>query len=627
MIFFRFPSDFFRVIFVVCFFSHFNLFSLGVWNFNDVVRLKCHGVVVEESYSGTNINVLNSSFGDDEIFYILSTIDYYFFADYGDVKAPRLSFYSDLRFRYSWGSAGETSTFNSNLNILNSAYSVNAARLNKHLLWMREGWIKMEIGSDPVKSEHFVQIGMIPFQLGRGISLGAAYDAPGFLGFNAGFSIDEYAPAVLFSLHPVPLTVVNAYVALINNQQSSINENFEIIRGSDISAGCKRRGVGERFFIIALNSKTFFQDAEKKKTIILEPYLMYLYAPDRNLEFNHDINSDLSTVGFAVEAEFGKISWGFECARNFGESFIKPWDRNQVTLVRNSDGEIVEQYTKIYDKDPLDVTATLADATTVNQYYVNASQKTSLENGKQIGPNLYNGLTRFRPAEKFQLSGYFFVGDVAYEYVKDYLVGGLGVGYFSGYPHQRTDLNHANLEGILHQNYTGFAPVQSQYTGSRIRNLIMFNQGIARYTVAAPEDSNPLENSAQPLVTDTLDSTTNIAFIGARFGWKVQAWKDHDLLIAPNIVGYWSPEVPQVANPQATDNSTKFLEVGDYLGTELNVELSMNIFHNLKLSGYAGVLLPGSYYSSLKGTHLKAHKTDIGDSPVYICDIALSYVF
>ncbi|MBP6892264.1 hypothetical protein KBB68_01655 [Candidatus Babeliales bacterium] len=648
MKFLRLLSDFFRSIFVAYFFYFSNLVALGTWNFNDNFRLKLHGVSVDEFYSGTNINVLNSAVGEDEVFYVLSTTDFYFHADYGDLRnlnaqdsanssflhkdyqsahISRLSFYTDLRFRYSWGSAAESAIFNKTLTLVDIPQTIKGTRLNRHLLWMREGWIKIELGSDPVHKSNYIQIGLIPYQLGRGLSLGAAYDAPGFLGFNAGFAIDEYAPGILFSLNPVPSTVINSYVALIDNQQNSLNEIYEKIRGSDISAGCKMRGVNGKFFIVALDGKVTIEDASIKKKIIVEPYVMHLYAPDRNLEFTHDISSDLSTAGLAVEAEYGKVSWGFECARNFGEAHIKPWDRNQITFVRNAQGEIAEQYTKIYDKNPLDPTATLVDATTTNAYYVNASPKTSLENGKEIGPNLYNGLTRFRPEEKFNLTGYFFVGDVAYEYVKDFLTGGLGVGYFSGYPHQRTDLNHANLDAILHQDYTGFAPVQSQYSGTRIRNLIMFNQGIARYTVAAPEVSSPVENSTQPLVTDTLDSTTNIAFVGTRLAWHVQAWKDHKLLIAPNIIGYWSPEVPKILNLNSIKDSSKFLEIGDYLGTEINVELSMDIIHNLKLSGYAGMLLPGSYYHSLKGTYLREHKAKIGDSSVFICDIALSYVF
>lgn len=627
MKFLRSLSDFFRSIFVAYFFYFSNLVALGTWNFDENFRLKLHGVSVEEFYNSANTNLLNSAVENDEIAYILATIDYYFNADYGDIKNSRLSFYTDLRFRYSWGSSAETALFSNTLNFVDSVQSVKGTKLNRHLLWMREGWVKMRFGSDAMPQNNFVQIGLIQYQLGRGLSLGAAYDAPGFLGFNAGFAIDEYAPAVLLSLNPAGKTTVEVYCALIDNQQTSLSEIYEPIRASEIGAGCARRGVSEKFYIIALDNKMYFEDEKLKKKIIVEPYIMHLYAPDRNLEFAHDITSDLSTVGLTVEAEYGKISWGFECARNFGESYIKPWDRNQVTFVRNADGEIVEQYTKIYDKNPLDPTAQLVDATTINAYYVNGSPKTSLENGKEIGPNLYNGLTRFRPEEKFNLTGYFFVGDVAYEYVRDFLTGGLGVGYFSGYPHQRTDLNHANLDGILHQDYTGFAPVQSQYSGTRIRNLIMFNQGISRYTVGAPESSNPLENSTQPLVTDTLDSTTNIAFIGTRLAWHVQAWKDHKLLIAPNLIGYWSPEVPKIANPHPTKHSSKFLEIGDYLGTEINVELSMDIIHNLKLSGYAGMLLPGSYYHSLKGTYLKEHKAKIGDSTVFICDIALSYVF
>jgi hypothetical protein len=627
MKFLRLLSDFFRSIFVAYFFYFSNLVALGTWNFDENFRLKLHGVSVEEFYNSVNTNLLNSVVENDEISYILATIDYYFNADYGDIKNPRLSFYTDLRFRYLWGSSAETALFSNTLNFVDSVQSIRGTKLNRHLLWMREGWVKMRFGSDAMPQNNFVQIGLIQYQLGRGLSLGAAYDAPGFLGFNAGFAIDEYAPAVLLSLNPAGKTTVEVYCALIDNQQTSLSEIYEPIRASEIGAGCARRGVSEKFYIIALDNKMYFEDEKLKKKIIVEPYIMYLYAPDRNLEFAHDITSDLSTVGLTVEAEYGKISWGFECARNFGESYIKPWDRNQVTFVRNADGEIVEQYSKIYDKNPLDPTAQLVDATTINAYYVNASPKTSLENGKQIGPDLYNGLTRFRPAEKFELSGYFFVGDVAYEYVPDFLTGAFGVGYFSGYPHERIDLNHANLDGLLHQDYTGFAPVQSQYSGIRIRNLIMFNQGIARYTVAAPVSSNPLENSTQPLVTDTLDSTTNIAFVGTRLGWKVTSWKNHDMLIAPNIIGYWSPEVPKIANTSTEKNAPPFLEIGNYLGTEFNVELSMDIIQNLKLSGYAGMLLPGSYYHSLKGTYLREHGAKIGDSPVYICDIAISYVF
>ncbi len=627
MKFLRSLSGFSRIIFVVYFFTVTHFLKCGTWNFNEDFRLKCHGVSVAEFYNSANTNLLNSTVGEDEIMYILSTIDYYLHADYGDIKNPRLSFYTDLRFRFSWGSSAETSMFSSSFALVDTTQSIKGAKMNRHLMWMREGWVKMEIGSDIANKKNYVQIGLIPFQLGRGISLGAAYDAPGFLGFNAGFAIDEYAPAVLLSVNPVTSTIVNAYLALIDDRQTSLNENYEIIRTFDISAGCKMRGISERFYIISLSSKSTFQDIAAQQKIIVEPYVMHLYAPDRNLEFVHDITSDLSTAGIAVEAEFGKVSWGFECGRNFGEAHIKPWDRNQIAVQKNDSGELFEQYTKIYDQNPLNSTATLVPVTTTNQFYVNACPKSSLENGKQIGPNLYNGLTRFRPEEKFTLSGYFFVGDVAYEYVKDYLTGALGVGYFSGYPHERTDLNHSNLDGILHQNYTGFAPVQSQYSGTRIRNLIMFNQGISRYTVAAPESSNPLINSTQPLVTDTLDSTTNIAFVGTRLGWQVHSWKDHKLLIAPNVIGYWSPEVPKIANPSTKKNAKPFLEIGDYLGTELNVELSMDIIHNLKLSGYAGVLLPGSYYHSLKGTYLREHKGKIGDSPVYICDIAISYVF
>lgn len=617
---------YFKIIFFIYFLFEPRLQAVGSWNFCDKFQLKCSGTVVEELIATKNLNVLNACIAEDSVGYILTTIDYCFRADCGDIKIPRLSFYTDLRFRYAWGSAVDTKTLDSSRLFVDSIKTITGSSFNKHLLWMREGWMKMVFGSDPENHQHFVQVGLIPFQIGRGLSLGDAYDVLGFLGFTAGFGIDQYAPAVLLSANPCGKNILNAYVALIDSRQSSLDENFEIIRSSEIGS-CKYRGVSHKSFIFALNSKIYFDNTEKHQKTIIEPYLMNVYVPDKNLEFTNDIDANLSTLGLCVEVEYKKMNWGFECARNLGDAFVKPWDRNRIEIVKQSNGQVAEKYSKIYDKSPLDSTAELVYVTDVNQAYVNSSEKNVSENGKQIGPNLFNALSRFRPEQTLILGGFFFVGDVAYDYIPKVLKGGIGVGYFSGFGNTCLDLNHVSSEANSHQSFTGFIPVQSQYVGKRIKHLVMFNQGIARYTIATSPPTIDTQNITPSINTDSIDSTTNISFIGTRLAWNVKKFAEHQLLLAPNVIGYWSPETPRLIIPATATTPAIEINVANYLGTELNLEFSVEVIKNLKFSGYAGMLIPGSYYKSIQGTIVKKFNLPIGDNIAWICDMAFSYTF
>ena len=619
-------TPYLKAIFFVLFLFNLPLRAAGSWNFNDKFRMQCTGTVVEENIMAQNLNILNSAISEDVVDYLLTTLDYFISASYGNIKTPRVNFYTDIRFRYVWGSTAETKNLDGSLTVADATSTILGSKYNRHLLWMREGWMKMIIGSEPEKHQHFVQVGLIPFAIGRGLSLGDAYDASGFLGFTPGFSIEQYAPAVLLSANPSGKNEINAYVALTENRQNSLSEIFENVRSSEIGS-CSLQGVSQKSFILALEGKAFFDNPAKNQKIMFEPYLIATCSPDKNLEFLRDIDADLSTFGVCVEAEFGKLNCGFECAQNFGNAFIKPWDRNKIQIVKQDDGQLAEQYTKIYDKSPLDPTAELVYVTSTNQGYVDASDKSVTENGEQIGPNLFNALSRFRPAEDWDLRGYFFIADAAYDYIPKVLTGGIGAGYFSGYANQCPDLNHVSTERLLHESYTGFIPVQSQYAGKRIRHLVMFNQGVARYTIATPPPTIDTENVTRSLNTDSIDSTTNIAFIGMRLAWDVQHLKTYKLLLAPNIIGYWSPETPRLKILATNTAPEHLIDVQNYLGTEVNLEFSWQIMPELKLSGYAGMLIPGSYYKSIAGTIVQQFSLPICHSLAYICDIALSYSF
>jgi hypothetical protein len=597
------------------------------WIMGDHARMKCTGELSNQFFYSDNIDVLNSCVPQDVVAYILSTLDYYIKFDYGkDAHHPRLNFYTDLRFQYAWGSFAEARILNSQTILDQVVVPVYESRLNKHVLWLREIWTKIGLGADLKKHDHYVQLGLIPYEIGRAISLGAAYQTVGFLGFTPTYSIDQYAPSILFSFNPSGKNFINFYAALIESEQDSLENILAPIHAAEIG-NCPQRGIDSNSYIVALHNKTFF-NLRKGHSIAVEPYLIYLNAPDKTLELTSDVDSELATAGICVEADFGPCNWGFECAKNFGAVLIKPLDRNKIKIVHNpDDGILVEQYTKIYNEPPLDADAQLVYATAANAAYVNNSPKTAAENGQQIGPNLYNAYDRFRPKQNINLTGYYFIADVAYDYIPKLLQGAVGVGYFSGSDRTRVDLNQMTPEHCLNRSFNGFIPLQSIYSGKRIRHFVMLNQGVPRYTVQSVQPNFSLTNPTNSITLDTLNATTNLIFVGTRAAFSPQRYKQKKVLVAPNIIGYWAADTSYVSDEKLPANSPFLKELDNYLGTEFNVEFSFEITENLKFSGYMGMLLPGAYYQQIAGTIVRDYNLPVGADIAYIGDFAISYKF
>jgi len=168
----------------------------------DNLVLDMNGKCTVESFVSNNLTLLNSEIGADSIFYLRTTADYLFCIAYGNQDNPIIQFYDAFRFRYKWGGSTETKNEDSSATIAGVTQTVKGTASNKHLLWMRECWLKIKLGTND-NLNHYAQIGLIPYQVGRGISLGAAYDATDFLGFGPGSSIDQYAPGIVLSFNPV----------------------------------------------------------------------------------------------------------------------------------------------------------------------------------------------------------------------------------------------------------------------------------------------------------------------------------------------------------------------------------------------------------------------------------------
>lgn len=591
----------------------------------DFLKITFGGESTQETFSATNLNLLNTSIPEGSVGYIRSTFDSFVDLKYGENKEhPKLNFYGAVRFRFIWGSGTDILLQDDVEAIVDDTISIKGTFLNKHLLWMKESWLKFNMSADP-SQQNFIQIGMIPFEVGRGISLGAAYDATGFLGFTSSYMIDQYAPAALLRLQLTKNSYFDTYFALLENNQTSMREILEPIRRSEINA-CPYRGIGRQSYIVTLRNMTAFAIREGQKWSI-EPYFVHQQSPDKKFEFNNDVDTSISTMGAAIEAELIRVSWGLEGAVNFGDVYLKPWDRNKIDILRQSDGFLIEQYTKVYTQDPINVAAPLADVTTTNAFYVNASNKDVSSNGQQIGPNLFNAFDRFRPACNIALKGYFCVADFAYDYKPKVLKFGLGVGYASGFVHHQQDMNKLSSYRCMHQDFTGFIPLQSVYSGTRIRHFVMFNQEIPRFSVADLNFDGTGQNITTSMEPDAINAFTNIAFLGTRIAYNPERFKDHEVLLAPNIIAYWAPETSYTMSRPIQGLHPVIKLANNFLGTEINLEFNCKIVENLKIESYVGVLLPGSYYKDTCGTILLAYEQPIGNDLAYVGNFALTYTF
>lgn len=631
------------VFFSVLFFSNQTLPKGDQLQFkSDNLTIDFGGKFNNELYSSCNLGYLNNDIGNDTLFYARTTFDFYSTFLQGDYEKPRLVFYDTVRFRFKWGSQTDVRTEAGSLNIADTKFAIQGTATNKHLLWMRESWLKLRVGALDDHNNYF-QIGLIPYQVGRGISLGAAYDAAGFLGFVPGSPIDQFAPAVLFSFNPIAnRLVLDLYTALVENRQTSLFETTEKIRDHELNA-CPLRGVGRQSYINAIRSEVIIYNSEKKK-VTFEPYLVHQHAPDQDLEFQNDVDSYLSTAGAAIESVGERLSWGFEGACNFGELDVKPWDRNYDKVSRDSNGFLIEQYTKVYTQDPATVVnPKVAPHTNAVAALLSGSPHDRSMNGKLVGTvdidvngiptptPIYNAFDRFRPEQRRILSGYFFIADAAYDCIPNVVNVAVGLGYASGFVDEQRNVNTMSTEELMNEPYTGFLPLQSIYSGKRLRHLVLFNQGVPRFNVRVPNANLARINATSVLQPDIVNEMTNIAFLGTRLDWKIQAFKKYSVDIAQNIIAYWSPETASISQLVTLANGFTELQpvekANNFIGTELTTEFSMLFYKKIKLAGYVGVLIPGGHYADMCGTLIGKNNLPSGKDLGYVGNVSLAYYF
>lgn len=587
-----------------------------------------NGKLVKEVFADHGMNYLNNANPLDRSFRLRTTADAVFLAAYGNNKKnPFVDAKMALRLRYDVGSPALVKTAAGSTTIAGTTQATSPASIQKTIFWLRELFLRVSLDQQLEGSKHFVKFGSFPYELGRGISLGSAYNSNGFLNLNPRFSIDQFAPGGLLYTDIVPGTLHGElYYAILNNPNSSLSENSEKIRTNQIRTfESDVRGLNTQAWITsgALKWKAINLGSLK---LNVDPYAYMYISPDQKLEFPADSNSQLYAIGTALEFKQGKFEWGLETAFQGGHTNVKAWDRNYTNLV-NDNGVATIVYTKVYQGN----TTTPAIVDNTNKDYVTASEKSYTQNGQEIGGSgLWNAVDRFRPEQKIFYHGYFFVTDMSYELIEKQLRLCFDTGFVSGQLDDYEDVNSMNQSQLMNQQFNGFVPIQSVYSGKRIQHLVMLNTGVPRFVVQYPQLTTKELNVQSRVMGDATltDKFTNLAYTGIAFEYTPKKFADQKALIKPAAFYYWMVDAPTLL-PTGTTVSTldaaTFTPASHALGAAVSITFEATIKECLNMGGYFGWMIPGKQYKEFAGLQLKGGK--LGSDVAYVLNLAMTYKF
>jgi hypothetical protein len=609
-----------------------------------------------EWFTARNANLLNNN-AHDWISFMRHTIDVNLGLSFGTpcYGMEVAEFFGTLRNKAIWGNPESIArTTVTKIKLLEAVDSGHAHNITRMIFWLRELWLKFAINEAfgwEFDTHHWFTLGAFPFELGRGISLGAAYAVnPGVLGFFSDNTIDQYAFGFKINgdLYPKVFTY-DLYGAILQNKCDSYNAVGEKIYGQAYGRLLSQeRGPGHINYVIATRLKWFARETETT-TIVFEPYWLFNRDPEQKIEFLADASSRLGTVGLAAEFLYGDFEWGFDTARNMGGQHVLGWDRNEIEK-ENREGCVAIVNSQVVTEDPTvearpskalyDPNTTLGKEV---QRIIDSAARSAEQNGKFIGTatdgersvNLFNSLNRFRDPYNNKFKGWMFVTDAAYWFCNRTLRLAAGAGVASGDENPNKDYanpNDSNVDG----DYKGFIPLQEIYTGERIQSVFLLG--------GAGRIPRPLSTPVSTLVLDRLPTSTsgftNLVFVGASLYWRPDYFT-RKLNFRPNILAYWQQHATKKFDVIAKQSSTEYAR--NFLGTEGNFFFDIELFNEFKFFTVASVFVPGGHYTDIKGMPLTRDQQKIldkldvtgvidnlpllGDDTAYTVNVGLEYRF
>ncbi|KKR97244.1 MAG: hypothetical protein UU47_C0001G0017 [candidate division TM6 bacterium GW2011_GWE2_41_16] len=618
-----------------------------------------------EGLWGKNLRLLNSCNTTDEIFIPARHIwDFEMLYGYGKKTYAEdiIKVKTGIRNKGIWGApASIARTGTASIKDAESVIGSHRHAIHVHVPIIREIWMEYNlnhmIGICPAHS-HYFTLGLFPFQVGRGISLGNAYaTTPDLIGYSADDAVQQFAPGCKLSGSLTDGLKYDLYAEIVDNKSESFDSVNEKIRGQEYGHKYNQaRGYGVINYILAARipyTKKFGDTC----SINIEPYIVHGHDDEQRVEVLGDAIGRLTTLGMAFETTAGKLEAGFEMAFNFGSQLVRGLDRNVIVReveeggVGLTDGGYIRLYNdKVYTNTGLTTKAPYK-VQKGSQDRINAvipcSENNSTRNSDtSINANvipasavsdtpLYNALNRFRDPYQNTLEGSMALFDISYAIIPRIKVAGT-IGFASGDANPNMDLDEIG-DSQEDGNYKGFISLQETYSGKRVRSaFLMSGSGRIPRIASIPRDGLPGTYPSQ------VSQFTNLGFLGGAL-WLKPLICGHEFGVNPNILSYW-----QTYQTRIFDRKTCQFDPGHlahpHLGVEGNVYFDTTLPHGVKLIFVGGVFVPGRYFADIKGVPLSSAEMKIfdrpdqtgitidcapthGNSPAYFWNASIEYAF
>jgi hypothetical protein len=522
-----------------------------------------------------------------------------------------------LRNKNIWGDSGSIfPTAEATIKDVDSVGFAHRHAITRQVVWIREASFTFqpsELFDVPCCVPSSLTMGFFPFELGRGISLGAAYAAdPDFIGYFSPSYIDQFAPGFLLTgdLVRQQLSYDLYFSPSVNHSGTFDNINAETMGNIIGRRTYPQRGFGKINLVFA-SRLVWKPETALGGSLRIEPYVLYDREKEQRIEFLGDASLEMGTFGLNFEACNGRMEYGFEIAGNFGRQYVHATDRN-VIVKEVRDGVYMQVNSAVYatsEAPAPDTPGKKAVYTSANQAAISVSPQSVIYNGKNINSDLINAPERFTRAYANTLGGMMLVADGAYlvhesQNAAIRLAGAFG--FASGDENPNKDYVTSG-DSEVDGDFAGFISLREAYTGKRVMSaFLMSGSGRAPRLLSFPA---PSVANAYP---DSVSHFTNLIFCGsglsAKGSFSKRPWSCN-----PNIMFFWQANQTKLFD-RKTDTVSLTRPARSYLGTELNLFTDIIVLDDLKFFGITGIFWPGGHYKDVAGRPLNKAQQAYFDS-------------
>jgi hypothetical protein len=545
----------------------------------------------------------------------------------------------DLRSRTTYGKPQESGkTTTSSISSHGISYGEHNHTMGIPLIYLRGVDLTLNINElicniSPSYPIQKLKLGFFPLEIGRGISLGAAYlVSPDVLSYAPPDVIQEFAPGFMLygAIDKKKSLNYKLYLGIIKNLSGS---NSDLIEKTKIhhyrGELFPYRGPGIFNIVSAFQIDWKYIDNDNHK-VILSPYIILAHEGAGKVLIPEDSINNLFTYGCAFSAEKNN-SWDidFEFAQNIGSQYILGIDTNTLefeqrtcTIENNPNTSIgVISNSKVsflgYNDIPSPISITtdiigknatfLGEKSTrqkaINKVYKNSSSNGTIIELPQEGYSLKNSDDRFRDPYQNIFTGSMAVFDISKNFkFHDYNIKiAFALGYASGGENPNKSLIK-KYDHITNGIYNGFIGIQEIYSGKMVRSAFLMNGAGKMPRVSSipaailDNDGNIIETVEYPSPISGFNnllyvgSSLNFIHEGTYYNWK---WN-------PNILLYAQPQARNIYNEYFIQKFNKHT-IDPFLGTEINLflEIISKKFEGFKIFYVGSIFIPGQYYKDL----------------------------